>query len=28
MREYEEENQEELTEWIKDGKEKLGLVSQ
>lgn len=26
MREYERENEEELTAWIKDGKEKLGLV--
>ena len=25
MREYESENEEELTQWIKDGKEKLGL---
>lgn len=27
MAEYEEENEEELTEWIKDGKEKLGLIA-
>jgi len=26
IREYERENEEELTAWIKDGKEKLGLV--
>ena len=28
IREYEAENEEELTAWIKDGKEKLGLVSE
>lgn len=28
MAEYEAENEEELTEWIKDGKEKLGLVAE
>ena len=28
MREYEAENEEELTAWIKDGKEKLGLVTE
>ena len=28
MREYEAENEEELTAWIKDGKEKLGLVAE
>lgn len=27
IREYEAENEEELTAWIKDGKEKLGLVT-
>ena len=28
IREYERENEEELTQWIKDGKEKLGLVQE
>ncbi len=28
IREYEAENEEELTAWIKDGKEKLGLVQE
>ena len=28
IREYEAENEEELTAWIKDGKEKLGLVAE
>ena len=28
IREYEAENEEELTQWIKDGKEKLGLVQE
>ncbi len=28
IREYEAENEEELTAWIKDGKEKLGLVTE
>ena len=28
MAEYEAENEEELTEWIKDGKEKLGLIAE
>jgi hypothetical protein len=28
IREYEAENEEELTSWIKDGKEKLGLVQE
>ena len=28
MREWEEDNEEELTHWIRDGKEKLGLVAE
>ncbi len=28
IREYERENEEELTAWIKDGKEKLGLIAE
>jgi len=28
IREYEEENEEDLTAWLKDGKEKLGLITE